>query len=218
MDEHVIAETSRSVALFGAGGHARVAIDVFRSAGWSIEACIAPGGGADVAGVVVMDEAEAIPFLKDRSVRFAHVAIGDNTTREVIAARAVGAGFELATGVSRHAYVAADVILGPGCLVVHGAVVNVGSRIGAGVIVNTGATVDHDSALGDFVHIAPGSHLAGGVRVGDRGFVGIGTSVIPGMTIGHDAVIGAGSVVVRPVDNSARVWGNRARSHPPAAS
>ncbi len=218
MDEQVITETSRSVALFGAGGHARVAIDVFRSAGWTIEACIAPGGGDDVSGVAVLDEAVAIPYLKDRSVMFAHVAIGDNGTREAIAARAVAAGFELATGVSPQAYVAADVQVGRGSLVVHGAVVNVGSRLGAGVIVNTGATVDHDSAVGDFVHIAPGSHLAGGVRVGDRAFVGIGTSVIPGITIGRDAVIGAGSVVIRPVGDGARAWGNPGRAHPAEAS
>jgi UDP-perosamine 4-acetyltransferase len=204
--------TRGSVVVFGAGGHARVAIDVLRSDGWTVVACVAPGGDGDVSGVPVVDESAVASLRDKRSVRFAHVAIGDNGMRQRIADAAVEQGFELATGISGRAYVADDVVVGSGSLVVHGAVVNVGSRLGRCCIVNTAASVDHDGVLGDFVHVAPGTHLAGNVHVGDQTFVGIGSSVIPGIDIGRGVTIGAGSVVIRPVADDDRVWGNPARS------
>lgn len=204
--------TRGTVIVFGAGGHARVAIDVLRADGWTIVACVAPGGGDDVAGVPVVDDSAVASLREERSVRFAHVAIGDNGVRQRIADAAVEQGFELATAISTRAYVADDVTVGSGSLVVHGAVVNVGTMLGRGSIVNTAASVDHDGVIGDFVHIAPGTHLAGNVHVGDRSFIGIGSSVIPGIEIGRDVTIGAGSVVIRPVADDDRAWGNPARS------
>lgn len=213
--------SSSPVFLFGASGHARVAIDVFRSRGVVVLACLVSGPlgpdgesvEASLAGVPVRSEADALDDLASIPGVRAFVAIGDNGVRARVAASARVRGLTLANAVSAHAYVAPDVRLGSGILVVHNAVINAGSVLGDDVIVNTGATVDHDGRLADAVHVAPGCHLAGNVSVGRESFLGVGTSVIPGIAIGARSVVGAGSVVIRDLGDDRVAWGNPAHHH-----
>lgn len=198
------------VIVYGAGGHARVALDVLRLCGFSVLACLAPKAGRDIAGVPVFGEDVGLELAASRGCDRAFVAIGDNVVRRRVAMNARKLGFEVISAVSPHAYVASDVQVGSGSLIVHGAIINSSSRIGEDVIVNTGATVDHDNDIGHGTHIAPGCHLAGNVTVGENVLIGVGTVVIPGIAVGDDAVVGAGSVVVRSVAAKARVWGNPA--------
>jgi UDP-perosamine 4-acetyltransferase len=200
------------VFLFGAGGHAKVVIDVLRRQGAHVVACLEREPHTDaVDGVPVLIESTGLPQLRADGHRSAFVAIGDNQLRRRIATRARDDGLELINAISPLAIVAPDVTLGTGILIVHGAIVNAGSSIGDDTIINTGATIDHDARIGVGVHVAPGSHLAGNVTVGSMVMLGIGTAVIPGITIGDEAVIGAGSVVIRDITTAARAWGNPAR-------
>lgn len=203
--------TPRTVTVFGAGGHARVVIDVLRAAGHTVTACLAPTASEPLDGVPVIDEDAGIAELQ-RTVRpRVFIAIGDNVLRRKTAMTARSLGFDVISVISPHAYVASDVNVGSGTIIVHGAVVNPGTTLGEDVIVNTGASIDHDNVIEDAVHIAPGSHLAGSVRVGCGAFIGVGTAVIPGTTIGAGSMVGAGSVVVRDIQAGSRVWGNPAR-------
>ncbi|MCU1527035.1 MAG: perB [Frondihabitans sp.] len=207
---------SKEVFLFGAGGHAKVVIDVLRRQGVHVVACLEPEPRVDsVGGIPVLIESTGLPQLRADGHDRAFVAIGDNHLRRRIATRARAEGLELINAISPLAIVAPDVELGTGILIVHGAIVNAASRIGDDTIVNTGATVDHDARIGAGVHIAPGSHLAGNVTVGSMAMLGIGTAVIPGITIGDEAVVGAGSVVIRDITTATRVWGNPAREQAP---
>jgi UDP-perosamine 4-acetyltransferase len=203
---------THDVFLFGAGGHAKVVVDVLRRQGIGVVACLEPHPGIDALdGIPVLPEEEGLARLRAQGHERAFVAIGDNALRRRIAARARENGLTLINAISPTAIVAPDVHLGSGILLVHGAIVNAASRLGDDVIVNTGATVDHDNVLGDGAHVAPGCHLAGTVTVGSRTMIGVGTIVIPGMTIGDDVVVGAGSVVVRDLPTGVRAWGNPAR-------
>lgn len=200
-----------SIVIFGAGGHAKVVIDVLRSRNRPVTACLGLEPSEPVLGVPVFAGSAAAGELLAQGITRAFVAIGDNTLRQREAERAVGLGFQLVRAISPTAYVAPSVSLGAGVLIVHGAVVNADAKIGDNVIINTGATVDHDNVIGAGVHIGPGSHLAGWVNVGAGAFVGAGAVVIPGISIGTHAVVGAGAVVVRDVVSQHRVWGNPAR-------
>jgi len=199
-----------AVVVFGAGGHAKVVVDVLRSSGAEVLACAVPSGGAGtIAGAPVIDEDAADRLLDDGAGAF--VAIGDNVLRSRIADRLRGGGRQLVNAISPTAYLAEDAVLGTGVLIAPNVAINAATRIGDDVIVNTGATVDHDNVVGAAAHIAPGCHLAGDVHVGRRAFLGVGTAVIPGIRIGDDALVGAGSVVIRDVEAGARAWGNPAR-------
>lgn len=178
-------------------------------------ACLVPGAasGSSVSGVPVRDEVTALgDLLRLPSVR-GFVAIGDNAARVRVSASLRQRGLLLATAISPNAYVAPDVAVGTGVLIVHGAVVNAGTRIGDDAIVNTGATVDHDGLIGNGAHIAPGCHLAGNVTVGRLSFLGVGTVVIPGIEIGSESTLGAGSVVIRDLGDNRMAWGNPAHHH-----
>lgn len=199
------------VIVFGAGGHAKVAIDVLLSAGRPVVACITPDGGGALAGIPILSESSGLPDLLAKGYRAAFVAIGDNRIRRREAIRLRLNGLQLVNAVSPRAYIAENVWFGTGILVMHGVVINSGSRIDDDAIINTASSVDHDNRIGAGVHIAPGSHLAGTVTVADGAFIGIGSVVLPGLTIGRGAVVGAGSVVVEDVAEYHRAWGNPAR-------
>lgn len=185
----------------GAGGHAKVLWSVAVSLGYEVVCfldCDPCKWGSTLFGVPVEPEERKSLYL-EMGVRAAGIgvgSVGDVSARKRIFFELKSMGFELPPLVSPRAYVAPDVELGEGTLVVHGAVVNPGTRIGSCVIVNTCASVDHDCRIGDFVHLAPGSVLSGGVVVEDEAHVGTGACAIQGVRIGRGAVVGAGATVV----------------------
>lgn len=203
-----------NVFVFGAGGHAKVIVDILeRTAGVAVAFIAddaAQSGARTLCGyrvVVGRDE-----LLAQRGAASAGiVAIGDNAARLAMAAWLLDHGFMLARAVHPDAVLARGVSLGDGTAVMAGCVVNTDAAIGANVILNTGATVDHDCTVEDGVHIAPGCHVCGGVLIGAGSFLGAGTTVIPGIRIGAGAVIGAGSTVLGDVAAGARVAGSPAR-------
>ena len=198
--------------MFGAGGHARVAIDVLRAAGEDIRACLAPIAGGFISGVPIWEELGTLTALAGAEQRV-FIAIGKNSLRRQIAQDARNRGFEVISAISPRAYLAPDVAVASGVLVVHGAIVNSLAVLSDDVIVNSGATVDHDNFIAEGAHVSPGCHLAGNVVVGKETFIGIGSAIIPGITIGNGTLIGAGSVVIRDIGHGRRAWGNPAKDH-----
>lgn len=207
----------RRIAICGAGGHGRVVADVVtRSAGarrmhgfFDDRPELA---GRRVAGYPVLGRIQdALRDALRDGVDFQLIlGIGGNRARERLARIAEEAGFTFATAVHPSAQIGADVVIGPGTVVMANAAVNVGARIGLHVIVNTGATVDHDCAIDDFVHVSPGAHLAGGVAVARGAHIGIGACAIPGVRIGPWSVVGAGATVINDIPEGATVVGTPA--------
>jgi UDP-perosamine 4-acetyltransferase len=200
------------VVVIGAGGHAKVCVDVLR-ARFEPLACLDPGSEAEqVLGVPVLrDEETALDRLRAQGVGAAFIALGDNATRERIGAAIRAMGFALVNAISPAAVISPSARLGAGLLVMPGAVVNAEAEIADLAIVNTNATVEHDCRLGTATHLGPGAILAGGVSVGARAFLGAGSAVKPGLTIGADAVVGLGAAVVRDIAPGAVVAGTPAR-------
>jgi sugar O-acyltransferase (sialic acid O-acetyltransferase NeuD family) len=86
--------------------------------------------------------------------------------------------------------------LGPGTVVIAGAVVQPDAQIGAHCIINTGATVDHGCVIGDFCHVAPGCNLSGAVTLAEGVFMGIGSVAIQNARVGAWTMVGAGASVI----------------------
>jgi sugar O-acyltransferase (sialic acid O-acetyltransferase NeuD family) len=194
------------IFVYGAGGQGRVVVDTLSNGRveYGVTSLVDDDRdlhGRSVSGQIVQG-GEAI-----RDER-GFVAIGDNEARVRIASKYRG---RLVTIVHRTAFVAHDVVLGEGTVVMAGTVINVGCRIGSNVIINTGATVDHDCVIGDGAHLAPGVHLCGGVTIGEGTLLGVGAVVVPGVTIGPKAFIHAGQTVTRDVPAGAVVRATRKR-------
>lgn len=189
------------VAVIGAGGHAKVIIDLLRCGGHEVVACLDAGRvGQVVNGVPVLgDERDELPRLMEQGVDAAFVALGDNRLRQKVAASVAALGLHMVAAIGRSAVVSPSARIGRGCAIMEGAVVNADARIGEFAIINTNASIDHDCVVGPYSHVAPGSALAGGVEVGAAVFMGAGTRAIPGVKIMDGAVVGAGTVVVRDI-------------------
>lgn len=199
------------LVIIGAGGHAKVVIEVARSLGYEIAGCTGHSSqGKDVLGVPYLGNDTILPELSARGLKKVFIALGDNKRREESANQAVPLGYELATLVSPHACISPSAQIEPGALIMPGAIINAATIIKRLCIINTGASVDHDCIIEDAAHIAPGAHLSGGVRVGRRVLIGTGSAIIPNMTVGDDTIVGAGSVVVKPLPAKCLAYGNPA--------
>ena len=206
------------VIIIGAGGHAKVVLEVLL-----LEGRHAPAGfleadqerwGERLMGVPVLGGDELLPEMKERGIfRFlvGLGGVGDLKPRAALYAAALEAGLKPVRAVHPRAVVSKEARIGPGTAILAGAVVNPGAFLGGNVIVNTGALVEHDCLIEDHAHIATGAILCGGVRVGPGAHVGAGAVVRQGLEIGAGALVGAGAVVVRDVAPGAVAVGNPAR-------
>ena len=213
-------------ALYGAGGHCKVVIDILKS--WAKNTSNTYGD-TYVLEIKIFDDERKSKYLLERwpvviprhgvsiekqvpeTCRFI-VTIGDNKTRKQVVER-LALKDDMYWRCAKHpnSTVSGDASVGFGTVVMAGAVINAGAKIGKHCIINSGAVVEHDCVLGDYVHISPNASLAGGVVVGEGTHVGIGACVIPKVKIGAWSVVGAGAVIIRDVPDNATVVGNPGR-------
>ena len=213
-----LSETSKStmkIVVYGAGGHAKVVLDVIEKSGaYTIAGLLddsAELAGEMRSGYRVLGGDAIFRGLIEGGVKGMVVALGDNVRRRAVFHSACAAGFELISAIHPSVILGGRVKVGAGSVLVAGVVVNVDAEIGDNVIVNTSASVDHDCQIGAHVHLSPGVRLAGRVTVGELTHIGIGAVVLPNLTIGKRCIVGAGSVVREDVPDGMVVAGNPAR-------
>ena len=211
-----VVSSENGVVILGAGGHAKVIIEIFRDMGYADLLCIgdavdATSGLKTLLDVPVYFGDEHLKTLFQQGYKQAFVAIGSNIIRLKLAGVLRDIGYELVNAISPKAVVSQSSKLGNGIAIMAGVVINAESQIGSLSIINTGATVDHDCVIGEAVHIAPQCALAGSVTVGQESFLGIGTKVIPSCVIGKNVVIGAGAAIVSDIPDFAKAVGVPAR-------
>lgn len=188
---------------FGAGGHAKVVIEILQSKFEIVgllDARLAPG--TRVLGVEVLGDDSMMAELKERGIEHAFIAVGtvgDTQPRRELYQKVISAGFQIVPVIHAAAIVSSSAQIGVGPTIMAGAIVNANAVIGDNVIINTGAIVEHDCVIGDHSHIATGARLAGAVQVGSGSHIGIGAVIRQEIKIGEGAIVGAGAVVVRDV-------------------
>ena len=188
--------------LYGAGGHAKVIMDILKAERKLVEALIDDNKELnELMGVKVFHSINQAmsPLI---------VSIGDNNTRRLIAEK-VNATFGMAIHPS--AIISDSVKIDVGTVVMQGGIIQACTQIGRHCIVNTGASIDHECVIGDFAHISPRVTLCGNIHGGEGTWIGAGTVVIPGVKIGKWSIIGAGSVVDKDIPDGVLALGNRCR-------
>lgn len=205
------------IVIFGARGHAKVAIEAIERIGTHRIAGFVTIGelGFKSKYPVLGGDADVARLWKEIGPFDAHIAIGDVKVRRRIASQIAREIPELKFPAIVHplARLAANAVVGDGALIAIGATVCADARIGAHAIVNTNASVDHDCAIGECAFVGPGASIGGTVQVGDGAFIGIGATILPNLRIGSDATVGGGAVVVRDVPDGITVVGVPATGH-----
>lgn len=199
-----------AVVMIGAGGHAKVCIELLRAMGEQVAFCIG-AGPATCLGVPVLNDDADLARLRTQGYTRAFVAVGANRVRTLLGQSARDLGYDLVNAISPHAVVSPSAQLGAGIAIMAGAVVNADTVIGDLAIINTGASVDHDCVIDTGAHLAPQCALAGNVHVGAGAFLGIGCKAVPGVHIGANATLGAGTVIISDIPDGATAVGVPAR-------
>jgi sugar O-acyltransferase (sialic acid O-acetyltransferase NeuD family) len=204
------------IAVYGSGGHGKVVADILTAA--SEHEVVAfldddpKRAGVTVDGIPV----QALPSnLRERSrpekIEAIALGIGDNTARASAVERCRAAGLVIVQAIHPRATIARSAQLGPGVVVMAGAVVNPFAHVDEGACINTSATVDHDCRIHRYVHVFPGANIAGTVEIGEFSYIGMGASVLQNLRIGKRVVVGAGAVVLEDLEDGVTAVGVPAR-------
>lgn len=207
--------STSNLIMLGAGGHAKVCLEVLLEMGLKVDFCVAAQPcDSDCLGVTVLsysNDANVLNDLKNKGYHKIFIALGSNPLRRKLALLARTMGFFTVTAISPSAIVSRSARIGAGSVIMPGAIINAASTIGDYSIINTAATVDHDATIGEYVHVAPQCALAGCVSIGELSCLGIGVQVIPSVRIGANSTIGAGSLVIRDVPDKVLAFGRPAK-------
>ncbi len=175
-------EESIRVAIVGAGGYGRVALDVLVAGGFAAWVI----GFYDDAHAALPSEVRGFPVLGDigmlksmLSVEPVHVvvAITDNAARLRIANSIRGLGGMFFTAVHPAAYASAEAVIGDGTVLAAGAVVHPDAAVGSHCYVGPRAVVDRDAVVGAGSWVSAGAVVGPGARVGARAVLGQNASV-----------------------------------------
>ncbi|HVS71832.1 MAG TPA: acetyltransferase [Phycisphaerae bacterium] len=205
-----------AVVVYGAGGQARVLLELMDRAGICPLAGLVDDNpaltGAKIDGLPVLGTVEKLTgYIRVYRIHRAVIAMGDNSLRKKFAEHARSLGLRLPVLIHPNAYVSPTAQLGEGTVVMAGAVVSAHCKVGELCIINTRACLDHDCELGDCVHVAPGATLTGNVTVGNETLIGAGSTILPGLIVGDQSIVGAGATVIRDVPSNNTVVGCPAR-------
>ncbi|MEA3321197.1 MAG: acetyltransferase [Bacillota bacterium] len=185
--------------LIGAGGHAKVVVDILKESSKQILGFI--DDNIEIRehnGIPSLGDITEIPSIltKYKNLKFI-ITIGSNEVRQEIYKKLKIFDINYGNAIHPSAIISSNTVIGTGTVVMANAVINSSTIIGGHAIVNTASVIEHDCIVGEFTHISPNSTLTGNVKIGKGTQIGAGATVIPNISIGEWSIIGAGSTVIR---------------------
>jgi len=197
------------VFVLGAGGHARVLIDMLNLTGRTIAGVIAPElePGSQFCSVPVLGGDNVLDNYSPDEVGLVNgVGIKPyETGRMDLAEKKRQLGFQFASVIHPSAVISDDVKVSEGVQIMAGAIIQPGVIIETDCIVNTGARIDHGCLIDENSHIAPGSILCGGVSIGRDSYIGAASVIVQNIRVGRNTLVAAGSCVFQDLDENEKL-------------
>lgn len=198
---------NNSLALLGAGGHAKVVLDTLHLVSTYHEISVYDDNPSKLGSEILGYEVH-VPIQHHLNLTMnVHVAIGDNLVRRRLGEEILNGKMNYLVITHPTAIVSKFSQIGRGVFIAAGATIAPDAVLDDGVIINHHSVIDHDCSIGSWTHIAPGVVLGGGVIVGKNCLIGAGAVILPGIQIADDVVVGAGAVVTRDVAQGLTVVG-----------
>jgi len=190
------------ILLIGAGGHAQACIDVIEQhEQFSIAGLIGMPEemNSQLHGYPIIGTDEDLSQLA-KTYQHALIVTGQIESPENrirLFQRVTDLGFEQPVIIAADAYVSRHATIGPGTIVMHGAIVNAGAKVGCNCIVNTRALLEHGAVIEDHCHISTGAIVNGHVNIGTGCFIGSGSGIRESVVIAERCVIGMGQQITK---------------------
>jgi sugar O-acyltransferase (sialic acid O-acetyltransferase NeuD family) len=212
------------ILIYGAGGHAKSVMEIVLQNNAHTIAGIVDDNqaltGTQVLGIPVLGTRAVLPFLVAQGVKLVANGVGgiiDIGVRVKIFELLEKAGFSFPVLIHPRATVEPSATTGEGVQVFANAYVGAEAVLQPRCMVNTNAVVSHDCEIGAYTHIAPGALLAGHVHIGERTLVGMGVTTAIGLRIGSGVRIGNGAIVLanvpdRTIIQAGRYWVGKAET------
>ncbi len=201
--------------IFGGGGHAKSILEMVDSIGDYTIAGIVDDNlaiGKTVLGYPVLGTRSILHSILTLGVVDAANAVGgilDINIRVKVFELLQSSGFSLPELIHPRAMIEASAKVGEGVQVFANAYIGAEAILEPYCMVNTNAVVSHDCRIGAYTHIAPGALLAGHVHVGEKTLVGMGVTTSVGICIGSGVRIGNGAIVLADVPDKAIIQAGR---------
>ncbi len=117
----------------------------------------------------------------------------------------------LATFVHPLSYIATNVTLGHGTVIMPNVSVSSGTSFGNGCLVMVGATIGHDNKIGNYCHFAAQCCVGAYLSIADGVHIGLNATLRENLTVGKNATLGMGSVLTKSMGEN-EIWvGNPAK-------
>jgi len=117
----------------------------------------------------------------------------------------------LATFIHPLTYVAPNVQLGAGSVVMPNVSISSGTTFGKGCLIMVGATIGHDNNIGKYCHFAAQCCVGAYMNIGDGVHIGLNATTRENLNIGKNATLGMGSVLTKDIGEN-EIWvGNPAK-------
>lgn len=126
------------------------------------------------------------------------VAIGYdnlNQTRERIFFKLRRMGYGMEPYIHPDAKVYDNRLVGIGCVVLPGAVIEPNATVGINTMVWSNVTLAHHCQVGDHCWIAAGTVVSGQAKVLDNTFLGVNSTIVDGVTVSEFNVVGASAMI-----------------------
>ncbi len=196
--------------VLGAGGHAKIVLDILESGGKEIAGLTDAVQTGKCLGYPILGPDSILEELKEQGINCAAMGIGNvgkPAIRDKVYNYAKELGFAFPNVIHPTSIVSASAHLEEGIVAAAGSVINPDARIGSLAIINTGAVVEHEVTLGYGVHVAPNATVLGAASVGDNTFCGAGSVILPMVHVGKNVIIGAGAVIREDVPDDSVIVG-----------
>lgn len=202
----------RPIIILGAGGHARMVLEIIQLRQWSIAGIAAPVKPLEGAMSKIdwLGDDEQVYRQDPASVTLINAigSVGNTLQRQKLYQQYKARGFSFVDAIHPTACVSPyQVELGEGIQLMPKAIINTNTVIGENVLINSGAIIEHDCKVGDHSHVASGAIICGGCNIGHGVHIGAGSTINQGINIGNGSVIASGAVVISDVTPHSLVAG-----------
>lgn len=174
---------THNIILIGAGGHAKVLLDVVQPAAYVDPK---PNEWLNGKGIKHMSEEELNALLPQKPLLmmgFVGLSCDALARRQALMMDYIKRGAQFPAIIHPAASASPWAIIHDGVQILPGAIVNAHATLREGAIINSGAIVEHDAIVGKGAHIAPRATVLGGASVGEGAFIGSGAVIVQGALV-----------------------------------